>query len=80
MRLLCAAHNLNGTELARKIHFSKQYLSAVISGQRPPSRKLLEHIARELKVPLSLITMLAADPEEYDLEERGKALTRLLGA
>jgi transcriptional regulator with XRE-family HTH domain len=42
------------SELARAAGVSHQYVSAVLAGRRPPSRKLLE-AARELGVPVDAL-------------------------
>jgi transcriptional regulator with XRE-family HTH domain len=42
---------VRGSDLARKAGVSQAYVSAVLAGRRPPSRKLID-AARELGIPV----------------------------
>ena len=58
IRRLREYYKLSLRELARRLSISAPYLSDIERGQRFPSSKVLEKIARELKVELPDLTAL----------------------
>ena len=80
IRLLLAAYKENNTQLAKRVGFTTQYVSAVCAGKKRPSLKAIERIADAYQVPVQIIMLLAARPEDSDIDELGKALLQLLAA
>jgi transcriptional regulator with XRE-family HTH domain len=66
---------LSQGDLAQKIGMSMSYISLIEKGKRDPAISTIEQIADALGVPVSLLTFLAADPNELkgvpeDLRDR----------
>lgn len=55
---------LSQEDLATRIGMSASYVSLIEQGKRDPSISTVEGVASALGVPVSLLTFLAADPDE----------------
>src|SRR5438132_559749 len=83
IRTVRAAKNLEQRELARLAKLNASYISLLESNKRAPSASALEALARALRVPVYLLTLLAS--EKKDLHgiseaEAGKLGSHLLRA
>jgi transcriptional regulator with XRE-family HTH domain len=81
IKTIRAAKNLEQKELAKRAKLNPSYISLLESNRRAPSTAALLALARALKVPIYLITLLAS--EKRDLhgiseEDAGKLGTQLL--
>jgi len=54
------------TEAAKKSGISTSYLSLIESGQREPTLKVMEDVAKALEIPMSLLVFLGAEAGEID--------------
>jgi transcriptional regulator with XRE-family HTH domain len=87
IRVCRSAYGKTQAELAKALKVSPSQLSLVESGAREPTVALLTRVGRVLKVPLPLLTLLASergdlnvdDPERQgEIKELAKSLLRLL--
>ena len=62
--------NLTQSELAKRSDVSVSYLSMLEKGRRDPSLKTIEKVALGLRIPASILVLLAADPRELDPIDR----------
>ena len=70
---------MNQQELARRAKLSVSHLSLLERGMRDPTIGVVVRIAKALKVPMSILTFLAAEPQELtgvplELREKISAL------
>ena len=64
---LCRTNlGLSQQDLAKKIGLSVSYISMIEQGKRDPTISNVQHISKALGVPMSLLTFLAAEPEELN--------------
>ena len=86
IRLCRIQKNMRQIELAKRSNISVSYLSMLEQGKRDPSFSTVESIATALKIPISVLTFLAADPGELDgispelAEKISYTALRLIGA
>ncbi len=73
-----ASRDLTQRGLAKKIGKAASYISLIESGERKPSLDTLESIANALRIPLPLLTLLAAD--EKDSNRLSESEMRFAGA
>lgn len=71
IKTIRAAKNLEQKELARRAKLNASYISLLEANQREPSAKALQALARALKVPIYLITLLASEKRDlHGISER----------
>ncbi|MFD8809976.1 helix-turn-helix domain-containing protein [Streptomyces sp. NPDC059627] len=70
LRVRREAADLSLAELARRVHYSKSYLSRVENGLRPPGRLLAERCDAALRADGALLALLPPGPEQH--ERRGE--------
>jgi transcriptional regulator with XRE-family HTH domain len=86
IRITRALADVSQRELAESLDTDPSYISLLEMNKREPSRELLERIATELKVPMHLLVLMAAEGEESGNSEGarlaaiGEALAKLLFA
>ncbi len=64
IRTIRASRGITQTQLTKTSGFSSAYISKIEDGQRIPPAESLQQIATALDVPLELLELLAADPNE----------------
>ena len=80
-RIIRAAFGLQQAKLADQIGISASQLSLIEKGKRQPSLRVIGNLGAATGVPISLITLLASNPDEMigqDVSELANALLRLL--
>ncbi len=77
IRVARAARELSQEELAHRARLDPSYISVLESGGRVPSGAALEAIAKALRVPLYVLTLLAS--EKKDLRRVPAREAQLLG-
>lgn len=70
LRELRRAHKLTGIEFAKMVGVGNNYVSQIENGVRQPSYRLLERMARVLKVSPSDLCEPADAPPDIDPRER----------
>jgi len=86
IRLCRIQRNMRQTQLAEKANISVSYLSMLERGKRDPNFSTVETIATALKVPVAVLTFLAAEPHELEgispelAEKISYTALRLIGA
>lgn len=87
IRIVRTAYGLTQGELAERLSVGSSQLSLIESGNRQPSLKVLDEVSNALGVPAHLLTLLASEPDDIDLDnkkmapeiaELAKALLKLL--
>jgi len=68
-RMARAAFGLSQAELATLLKIGPSQVSLIEAGKRQPSHKVIDNLAASLKIPPHLITLLALEPHEIDLED-----------
>ncbi|MER5788042.1 helix-turn-helix transcriptional regulator [Streptomyces sp. NPDC001980] len=77
LRVRREAADLSLAELARRVHYSKSYLSRVENGLRPPGRPLAERCDAALRADGALLALLPPGPEQHERrDERRDAAAR----
>ncbi|MEV7322493.1 helix-turn-helix transcriptional regulator [Streptomyces sp. NPDC093970] len=66
LRVRREAAGLSLAELARRVHYSKSYLSRVENGLRPPGRLLAERCDAALRADGALLALLPSGPEPLE--------------
>ncbi|MER7179750.1 helix-turn-helix transcriptional regulator [Streptomyces hyaluromycini] len=66
LRVRREAADLSLAELARRVHYSKSYLSRVENGLRPPGRLLAERCDAALRADGALLALLPPGPEQHE--------------
>jgi transcriptional regulator with XRE-family HTH domain len=62
---LCRTNRgLSQEDLANRIGMSVSYISLIEQGKRDPAISTIEEVASALGIPVSLLTFLAAEPDE----------------
>jgi transcriptional regulator with XRE-family HTH domain len=61
IKIIRNARSLSQKELADRIKLAPSYISRIEAGERKPTIETLEKIAKELKVPMHLIILMASD-------------------
>jgi transcriptional regulator with XRE-family HTH domain len=69
-RIVRAAFGLSQSELSELLHIGPSQISLIESGKRQPSHKAIRGLANALHIPASLITLLASEPKDFELQER----------
>jgi transcriptional regulator with XRE-family HTH domain len=64
IRICRAAQGISQKGLAARANVKPSYVSLIESGKRSPSVKTVEKIAAGLGVPIHLVMILAAEPDE----------------
>lgn len=83
-RIVRAAFGLSQADFAHLVNVSPSQMSLIESGKRQPSHKVIKQLAAALQLPMPMITLLAADPNELErqgstyLEPLATALLKLL--
>ncbi|MFF7471134.1 helix-turn-helix domain-containing protein [Streptomyces sp. NPDC008092] len=70
LRVRREAADLSLAELARRVHYSKSYLSRVENGLRPPGRLLAERCDAALRADGALLALLPPGPEQHEHDRR----------
>ncbi|MGW3124783.1 helix-turn-helix domain-containing protein [Streptomyces sp. NPDC001123] len=81
LRVRREAADLSLAELARRVHYSKSYLSRVENGLRPPGRLLAERCDAALRADGALLALLPPGPEQHERrdERRDEAARSVRG-
>lgn len=69
LRITRAISGIQQKELAELTGFDPSYISLVEKGKRRPSLRAVRVFSTALKVPHSLFTMMAMEPEDAELEK-----------
>lgn len=83
-RIVRATFGLNQAEFSRLLGIGQSHVSLIEAGRRQPSRELIDGLADSLRIPRSLITLLASEPKDLELQEKehvealARSLLRLL--
>ena len=80
-RVIRAAFGLQQADLAERIGISPSQLSLIEKGKRQPSLRVIEKLASVMRIPTSLVTLLASSPDELadeDTSDLARALLRLI--
>ena len=83
-RIIRAAFGLRQSELAERMPISASQLSLIEAGKRQPSLKVVNALARAVRVPAALVTLLASTAQEVeerpadDISDLARALLKLL--
>jgi transcriptional regulator with XRE-family HTH domain len=83
-RVVRAAFGLSQTELSRLLRVGPSQISLIESGKRKPSHKVISGLAEALRIPVSLVTLLASEPKDLEsysdqpVEALALSLLRLL--
>lgn len=77
LRLLRTYHQLNQTELAKKLMVSNSYLSEIENGVKAPNLELLKKYSALFKMPVSSILLFA---EEIEGERKPGSKLRVAAA
>ena len=83
-RIIRAAFGLRQSELADRMPISASQLSLIEAGKRQPSLKVVNALARAVRVPAALVTLLASTAQEVeerpadDISDLARALLKLL--
>ena len=64
VRIARAARGISQKQLAARTSLNASYVSLVEAGRRNPSPRTMERLARALKVPVHLMALLGADPDD----------------
>ncbi|MFE4965937.1 helix-turn-helix domain-containing protein [Streptomyces sp. NPDC056660] len=72
LRVRREAAELSLAELARRVHYSKSYLSRVENGLRPPGRLLAERCDAALRADGALLALLPPGPEQHERRDDGR--------
>ncbi|MFD4603384.1 helix-turn-helix domain-containing protein [Streptomyces sp. NPDC058464] len=73
LRVRREAADLSLAELARRVHYSKSYLSRVENGLRPPGRLLAERCDAALRADGALLALLPPGPEQHERRDEKRA-------
>ena len=76
LRVCRALRGLRQDEVAKQAKLSTSYVSLIEAGRRVPSATAVAKLARGLRVPAPLLTLLAMDPNSLP-EKEGKAFEQL---
>lgn len=76
LAVIRAAKGLQQKELAEVLGVTSSYVSRIESGERPMSKKMIETLARETKIPEELILLLGQDSKKLEAED-SKTVDRL---
>ena len=80
-RVIRAAFGLQQAELAERMDISASQLSLIEKGKRQPSVRVISSLGSVTGIPISLISLLASNPEDVakqDVADLAKVLLRLL--
>lgn len=79
-RIIRATFGLNQADFSKLLKIGQSHVSLIESGKRQPSRDLIDSLADALRIPRPLITLLASEPKDLELEgkEQVEALARSL--
>ena len=72
IRIVRAAFSLKQAELAERLEISPSHLSLLEAGKRQPSLRLLDDIAIALRIPRQLLTLLATEAQDLELQDQGQ--------
>lgn len=64
IKIIRTAREMSQKDLAAKCDLNASYVSLIEADERTPSAGALEKIARVLRVPFYLLTLLASGPEQ----------------
>lgn len=64
IRIARAAHGLSQKDLATRAAMDPSYVSLLEAGERQPSARTLQRIARALKIPVPLLMLLGSEKKE----------------
>jgi len=70
LRLSRVFHDLSQTELAKKLHISKSYLSEIESGKKNVNIDLLERYGKVFDIPASSLLLFSEKMDQDTLSER----------
>jgi transcriptional regulator with XRE-family HTH domain len=68
IRICRAAKGLSQKDLAAKTGVASSHISLIEAGKRSPSLATVEKICEALNVPSHLVMLLAAEPQEVQVE------------
>lgn len=79
-RIIRAAFGLQQAQLSTLLRIGPSQLSLIESGKRRPSLGVIDDLSDALRIPKSLITLLASEPAELDMHDNAAvhALARSL--
>jgi len=75
-RIIRAAFGLRQAELSELLQIGPSQLSMIESGKRQPSLAAIDDLAKALRIPRPLISLLASEPEDLE-EQNGRDLESL---
>lgn len=73
IRIVRTAYGLTQAELADRLSIGSSQLSLIEAGRRKPSLKVLDEVSNALGIPAHLLTLLASEPEDIDVDDKRKA-------
>jgi transcriptional regulator with XRE-family HTH domain len=73
IRIVRTAYGLTQGELAERLSIGSSQLSLIEAGRRKLSLKVLEEVSNNLGVPAHLLTLLASEPEDIDVDDKRNA-------
>jgi len=78
-RIIRAAFGLKQSELAARMSISTSQLSLIEAGKRNPSIRVIDALARAVRVPGALVSLLAASRDEIG-DKSNREVSELAGA
>lgn len=68
-RIIRATFGLNQKEFSKLLKIGQSHVSLIEAGKRQPSLELVDSLADSLRIPRPLITLLASEPKDLELQE-----------
>lgn len=68
-RIIRAAFGLSQAELAQVVRIGPSQISLIEAGKRQPSHRVIRDMAETLRIPPSLVTLLASEPRDLETSE-----------
>jgi transcriptional regulator with XRE-family HTH domain len=69
LRIARAITGLQQNELAKLAELDPSHISLIEKGRRKPSLGTMQKLAKALQIPEHLLMLLAADPQDLDVED-----------
>ena len=79
-RVIRAAFGLSQAQLSDLLKIGPSHISLIESGKRKPSHKLIGEFAEVLKIPISLVTLLASEQKDLDADGEQSAMKQPIEA
>jgi transcriptional regulator with XRE-family HTH domain len=64
LRIIRAVRGLSQKDLARRVHVDPSFISLIEAGEREPSTATIGSLAKALRVPVYLLTLLASESHD----------------